>query len=150
MVRAAPCRRDLLAHWKIEYRPKRKLLFLIVEIIIGIGLGWVPGTPPSLLPLPSRRHHTDEPTLTQTGVDNFAHLGGFLVGLLTSILLFPIVHPSRTHKLVFVALRLVALPLIIVVFVVLTRNFYTGDPATACSWCRSVFLGALSLGGAGA
>ncbi|GAA5844877.1 hypothetical protein JCM9279_000028 [Rhodotorula babjevae] len=103
---------DLLAHWKIEYRPKRKLAFLIVEIIIGIGLGWVPG------------------------VDNFAHLGGFLVGLLTSILLFPIVHPSRTHKLVFVALRLVALPLVIVVFVVLTRNFYTGDPATACSWCR--------------
>ncbi|KPV76893.1 uncharacterized protein RHOBADRAFT_12722 [Rhodotorula graminis WP1] len=103
---------DLLAHWKIEYRPKRKLLFLIVEIIVGIGLGWVPG------------------------VDNFAHLGGFLVGLLTSILLFPIVHPSRTHKLVFVALRLVALPLVIVVFVVLTRNFYTGDPATACSWCR--------------
>ncbi|GAA5910983.1 hypothetical protein JCM8208_003948 [Rhodotorula glutinis] len=103
---------DLLAHWKIEYRPKRKLLFLIVEIIIGIGLGWVPG------------------------VDNFAHLGGFLVGLLTSILLFPIVHPSRTHKLVFVALRLVALPLVVVVFVVLTRNFYSGDPATACSWCR--------------
>ncbi|BGP37358.1 hypothetical protein JCM10450v2_001267 [Rhodotorula kratochvilovae] len=103
---------DLLAHWKIEYRPKRKLLFLIVEIIIGIGLGWVPG------------------------VDNFAHLGGFLVGLLTSILLFPIVHPSGTHKLVFVGLRLVALPLVIVVFVVLTRNFYTGDPSTACSWCR--------------
>ncbi|GAA6047716.1 hypothetical protein JCM3770_001742 [Rhodotorula araucariae] len=103
---------DLLAHWKIEYRPKRKLMFLIIEIIIGIGLGWVPG------------------------VDNFAHLGGFLVGLLTSILLFPIVHSSRTHKLVFIGLRLVALPLVIVVFVVLTRNFYTGDPSTACSWCR--------------
>ena len=38
--------RDLLAHWKIEYRPKRKLLFLVVEIIIGIGLGWVPGASP--------------------------------------------------------------------------------------------------------
>ncbi|GAA5884983.1 hypothetical protein JCM6882_007180 [Rhodosporidiobolus microsporus] len=103
---------DLLAHWKIEHRPKRTLLLLIVELIIGIGLGWIPG------------------------VDNFAHIGGFLVGLLTAIVLLPVIHPSRTHKLVFVGLRLVAFPLIIVVFVVLTRNFYTGDPEKACSWCR--------------
>lgn len=34
---------DLLAHWKIEYRPKRKLVYLLIEIIIGLGLGWVPG-----------------------------------------------------------------------------------------------------------
>ncbi|GAA5857319.1 hypothetical protein JCM8547_002218 [Rhodosporidiobolus lusitaniae] len=103
---------DLLAHWKIEYRPKRKLVYLIIEIIIGLGLGWVPG------------------------IDNFAHLGGFLVGLLTATVLFPIIHPTRRHKLIFVALRLIALPLLIVVFVVLTRNFYTSDPSSACSWCR--------------
>ncbi|GJN88015.1 hypothetical protein Rhopal_000971-T1 [Rhodotorula paludigena] len=103
---------DLLAHWKIEYRPKRKLLFLVIELIIGFGLGWIPG------------------------LDNFAHLGGFLVGLLSSIVLMPIVHPSRAHKLVFVTLRLIALPVLIVVFVVLTKNFYTGDPEKACSWCR--------------
>ncbi|GAA5831138.1 hypothetical protein JCM11251_005158 [Rhodosporidiobolus azoricus] len=103
---------DLLAHWKIEFRPKRTLAMLIIELIIGIGLGWVPG------------------------VDNFAHLGGFLVGLLGAIVLLPVIHPSRTHKIVFVVLRLIAFPLIIVVFVVLTRNFYTGDPEKACSWCR--------------
>ncbi|GAA5949053.1 hypothetical protein JCM21900_003189 [Sporobolomyces salmonicolor] len=103
---------DLFAHWKIEYQPKRKLLFLVIEIIVGLALGWVPG------------------------VDNFAHLGGFAMGLVVSLLLFPIVHPSRTHKRVFIALRLVALPLAIVMFVVLTRNFYSGDPSTACSWCR--------------
>ncbi|GAA6012588.1 hypothetical protein JCM10207_009049 [Rhodosporidiobolus poonsookiae] len=103
---------DLLAHWKIEYQPKRKLLFLIIEMIIGIGLGWIPG------------------------LDNFAHLGGLLIGLLGAIVLLPVIHPSKTHKWVFVILRLIAFPLIIVLFVVLTRNFYTGDPSTACSWCR--------------
>ncbi|GAA5990644.1 hypothetical protein JCM10908_003168 [Rhodotorula pacifica] len=103
---------DLLAHWKIEYRPKRKLLMLVVEVIIGFGLGWVPG------------------------IDNFAHLGGFAMGLLVSLLLFPIIHPSRAHKLTFAGLRIVVLPLIIVFYVVLVRNFYTSDPATACSWCR--------------
>ncbi|GAA5867703.1 hypothetical protein JCM3774_003383 [Rhodotorula dairenensis] len=103
---------DLLAHWKIEYRPKRKLLMLVVEVIVGFGLGWVPG------------------------IDNFAHLGGFAMGLLVSLLLFPIIHPTRTHKLVFAGLRMLVLPLIIVFYVVLVRNFYTSDPATACSWCR--------------
>lgn len=69
------------------------------------------------------------------GIDNFAHLGGFAMGLLVSLLFFPIIHPSRTHKLVFVALRILVLPLIVVFYVVLVRNFYTSDPATACSWC---------------
>lgn len=41
---------DLVAHWKIEYRPKRKLLMLIVEVIIGFGLGWVPGPSPVCFP----------------------------------------------------------------------------------------------------
>lgn len=134
-------RRDLLAHWKIEYRPLRKLLFLVVEIVIGLGLGWVPGA--FALSQDSARKSSERSTAAdprllrgRTGVDNFAHLGGFLMGLLTSILLFPIVHPSRTHKYVFIGLRLLALPLVVVVFVVLVRNFYTGDPATACSWCR--------------
>ncbi|GAA6035058.1 hypothetical protein JCM8097_002165 [Rhodosporidiobolus ruineniae] len=103
---------DLLAHWKIEYRPGRKLIYLLIEIVIGLAMGLIPG------------------------VDNFAHIGGFLVGLLTAVVLFPIIHPSRTHKWVFVALRAVAFVLLIVVFVVLTRNFYTSDPSKSCSWCR--------------
>ncbi|GAA5871020.1 hypothetical protein JCM16303_001667 [Sporobolomyces ruberrimus] len=104
---------DLAAHWKIEYQPKRKLFWIVVEIVVGFGLGWVPG------------------------IDNFAHLGGFAMGLVVSLLLFPVVHsPSRTHKYIFYGLRILALPLVIVMFVVLIRNFYTGDPSTACSWCR--------------
>ncbi|GAA6010864.1 hypothetical protein JCM11491_004572 [Sporobolomyces phaffii] len=104
---------DLAAHWKIEYQPKRKLFWILVEIVVGFGLGWVPG------------------------IDNFAHLGGFAMGLVMSLLLFPVVHsPSKAHKYIFYGLRVVALPLAIVMFVVLIRNFYTGDPSTACSWCR--------------
>jgi uncharacterized membrane protein len=105
-------RSDLLAHWKIEYRPKRKLFYLLIEIIVGLALGWVPG------------------------VDNFSHLGGFAVGLLWSLILLPIIHPTRTHKWVFIVLRMLAFPLLIVVFVVLVRNFYTTDSNSACSWCR--------------
>jgi len=49
---------DLLAHWKYIYRPKRRLIVLIISLIIGIGIGFIPY------------------------VDNFAHLGGMLMGLL--------------------------------------------------------------------
>ncbi|ORY90853.1 hypothetical protein BCR35DRAFT_274877 [Leucosporidium creatinivorum] len=103
---------DLLAHWEIEYRPVRKLIYLIIEIIVGLALGLVPG------------------------VDNFAHIGGFCVGLLMAVLLFPIIHQTKRHRIIFIVLRLIAFPLVIVLFVVLTRNFYTTDPSSACSWCR--------------
>lgn len=33
---------DLLAHWSIELHPKKKLLFLVLEIVIGFGIGFIP------------------------------------------------------------------------------------------------------------
>ncbi|EJU01107.1 rhomboid-domain-containing protein [Dacryopinax primogenitus] len=103
---------DLLTHWNLEDRPGRSLIFLIIEFIIGFGLGYIPG------------------------VDNFAHLGGFLMGLLTCIVLFPVISVTRTHMIVVWVCRILAIPLIIVLFVVLIRNFYTTDPAAGCEWCR--------------
>ncbi|KAK4056298.1 hypothetical protein OIO90_002742 [Microbotryomycetes sp. JL221] len=103
---------DLLAHWSIEHRPGRKLMWLSIETVAGLALGLVPG------------------------IDNFAHLGGFLMGLLISVILFPVIHQTKTHRIVFWVLRAVALPLIVILFVVLIRNFYTTDPGANCSWCR--------------
>jgi len=103
---------DLLAHWRYKYRPGRQLLILIAELIIGIGLGYVPG------------------------VDNFAHLGGFFMGLLVSATLYPVVSPSRRHKAIVWGFRIATIPVAVVLMVVLIRNFYTGDPYAACSGCR--------------
>jgi hypothetical protein len=58
------------------------------------------------------------------------------MGLLLGLLFFPTVHPSRRHKLIVWGLRALALPLVIVLFVVLLKNFYTDDPSASCSWCR--------------
>ncbi|QRW27194.1 clathrin adaptor complex small chain [Rhizoctonia solani] len=95
---------DLLAHWKIEYRPGRKLAMLCVDLIIG--------------------------------VDNFAHLGGFLMGLLTAIVLYPVISTTKRHKAIMWICRLAMIPVAVVLFVVLIRNFYTSDPYAACQWCR--------------
>ncbi|KAL5635958.1 hypothetical protein ACGC1H_004682 [Rhizoctonia solani] len=103
---------DLLAHWKLEYRPGRKLVMLCIDLIIGVALGFVPG------------------------VDNFAHLGGFLMGLLTAIVFYPVISTTKTHKAVMWFCRLAMIPVAVILFVVLIRNFYKSDPYAACQWCR--------------
>ncbi|KAH9944507.1 rhomboid-domain-containing protein [Epithele typhae] len=103
---------DLFAHWRYQYQPAKKLVFMIIELIIGIAIGFIPY------------------------VDNFAHLGGLLMGLLVGMALYPIISPSTRHRSIVIALRILSLPLIVALFIVLIRNFYTTDPNQACSWCR--------------
>ncbi|KAI0788669.1 rhomboid family-domain-containing protein [Abortiporus biennis] len=103
---------DLFAHWKLHYRPGRKLVFMIIELLIGFAIGFIPF------------------------VDNFAHIGGFLMGLLVGMVLYPVISPTRRHAIIVWTLRIAAIPLAVVLFVVLIRNFYTSDPYAACSWCR--------------
>lgn len=103
---------DLFAHWSLQYRPGRKLVFLIIDLIIGVALGYIPG------------------------VDNFAHIGGFLMGLITAIILYPVVSTTKRHKAIMWFLRLAMIPVAVILFVTLIRNFYVGDPYAACRWCR--------------
>lgn len=103
---------DLFAHWKYQYRPVRKLIFMTIELMIGVAIGYIPY------------------------VDNFAHLGGFLMGLLVGTTFYPVISETKRHKLIMWFFRLVAIPLAVILFVVLIRNFYTSDPYAACSGCR--------------
>ncbi|KAK0506343.1 hypothetical protein EDD18DRAFT_1122984 [Armillaria luteobubalina] len=103
---------DLFAHWKYQYRPVRKLIFMTIELLIGVAIGFIPY------------------------VDNFAHLGGFLMGLLVGTTFYPVISVTRRHKLIMWTFRIIAIPIAIILFVVLTRNFYKSDPYAACSWCR--------------
>ncbi|KAF2087257.1 rhomboid-domain-containing protein [Saccharata proteae CBS 121410] len=48
---------DLLYSWKERESPKKELLFILLDIVIGFIIGLLPG------------------------VDNFAHIGGFLMGI---------------------------------------------------------------------
>ncbi|KZT75109.1 rhomboid-domain-containing protein [Daedalea quercina L-15889] len=98
---------DLFAHWRYQYQPGKKLAWMVVELIIGIALGFIP-----------------------------SHLGGLLMGLLVGMAFYPIISPSLRHRSIVLGLRLGAVVLAIVLFVVLIRNFYTSNPYAACSWCR--------------
>lgn len=50
------------------------------------------------------------------------------MGLLVGTTFYPVISTSRRHKLIMWAFRLAALPIVIILFVLLTRNFYTSDP----------------------
>ncbi|KAH0838244.1 hypothetical protein J3R83DRAFT_6500 [Lanmaoa asiatica] len=120
---------DLFAHWNYHYRPGRKLAWMTVELLFGIALGYVPCEHLYLSQSNPQLIHVNK------DVDNFAHLGGLCMGLLVGTTLYPVISPSKRHKSIMWAFRLAAIPLAVVLFVVLIRNFYTSDPyAGTCIW----------------
>ena len=104
---------DLLYNWQYEYRPRVRLIMSIVFTIIGFAIGLLPG------------------------LDNFAHIGGFAVGILGGALLGPAIHETRRHKIITWVIRVIAAGLLVGFFVGLSTNFYNSDdPSKACRWCR--------------
>lgn len=56
-------------------------------------------------------------------VDGLAHLGGFAMGLLLGSILYPAIHETRRHRLITWGCRIVAIPLIVLAFVLTIKNF---------------------------
>lgn len=50
------------------------------------------------------------------------------MGLLVGMVFYPVISETKRHKMITWGFRIAALPLAIVLFVTLTRNFYTADP----------------------
>lgn len=141
---------------------------MTIELLVGIAMGYIPC-----------RHYF--PLLTPWSwsygnevVDNFgtwqlgivhvvllnsvfvAHLGGFLMGLLVGTTFYPVISVTRRHRLIMWGFRLVAIPLAVILYIVLVRNFYTSDPYAGASLsqvfgkrsitgCCSVFWVSLSV-----
>ncbi|KAH9968882.1 hypothetical protein BC827DRAFT_1290710 [Russula dissimulans] len=106
---------DLAAHWRLLYKPGRRLFWMLVELIVGIGIGYIP---------------------CDANGDHIAHIGGFVMGLFVGTVFYPVVSTSRRHKLIVLGFRLAAIPIAVILYVLLTRNFYTSNPYAACSGCR--------------
>lgn len=50
------------------------------------------------------------------------------MGLLVGIVFYPIISVTKRHRIISWTFKLAAIPLAVILFVVLTRNFYTSDP----------------------
>lgn len=141
---------DLLYHWSERKSPFKDLLFIFLDIAIIFVLGLLPG------------------------LDNFAHIGGFLMGLVLGICLLH--SPAALRKRIgameppyqglatrevseestvkqfakapvgffkgrkagwwaWWLVRAAALVAVLIVFIVLLKNFYA-EPMHVCSWCH--------------
>lgn len=76
-------------------------------------------------------------------LDNFAHIGGFVGGILTGLVFMPVVYFSKRDRFIKLGLRFIALPLIIMVLALGLTNFYKG--VNNCSWCK--YLSCLPING---
>ena len=50
------------------------------------------------------------------------------MGILVGTVLYPVISVTKRHLLITWIFRLAAIPLAVLLFVVLIRNFYTSDP----------------------
>ncbi|KIR37830.1 rhomboid family membrane protein [Cryptococcus deuterogattii 99/473] len=101
---------DLVLHWKYEERPKMKACLLVLELGIGFAMGYIPNA-----------------------VDGLAHLGGWAMGILCGIILYPAITETKRRKYVVWGCRVVAVALIIMAMVMTIKNFCTGITTTGTS-----------------
>lgn len=50
------------------------------------------------------------------------------MGLLVGTVLYPIISATKRHRIIVWIFRLAAIPLAVILFIVLIRNFYKSDP----------------------
>ncbi|CAF3438495.1 unnamed protein product [Rotaria sp. Silwood2] len=139
---------DLLYHWKKTKRPKMQLTIHLIDIIVNFVLGLLPG------------------------IDNFSHVGGFVMGLLLGLGILGSPVNFRRHKRPKLSrrntnewknrpwyqklfynrqkkwwawwlVRFIALAAAITIFVLFTESFYSGR--IKCDGCK--YLSCLPVNG---
>jgi membrane associated rhomboid family serine protease len=104
---------DLIKNWKRVPKPKRTLGILIGAIVFSFLLGLLPG------------------------INNFAHFGGFIMGILSSIVFIPAMHIGEFNKKKRALQVGLVLPIIIILFVGLLIVVYMAPIESQwCPWCK--------------
>jgi len=103
---------DLIQNWGLLQNPVRNLVGLIFTILISLAIGLLPG------------------------VDNFAHLGGFTMGIIIGFVFLPNLSLGKCQTRWRVCIVCTFIPISIVLFVVGLAVFYAGiDISEWCGWC---------------
>jgi len=67
-------------------------------------------------------------------IDNFAHVGGFIMGILTGLVFMPSIIFSKRDLRVKRILKLISIGLIIFSFIWVFKQFY--ESKDDCKWCH--------------
>lgn len=102
---------ELLLNWPIIQKPWRELFKFTLSIVFSLGMGMLPG------------------------IDNFAHLGGFLTGIAAGLCFLPINAFGRWDRRRKLFFRFVlGVPGVFALFTTLILVFITGN--VNCPWCK--------------
>lgn len=105
---------DILMRWKEIKRAGRELTILLATAVISLAIGLLPG------------------------IDNFAHIGGFVMGLLLGVILTSLPEFASRRVIIFSWIaKIICLVLVIVLYAVFLNVFYTAsDLSTICPGCK--------------
>jgi len=102
---------DLFQNWGLIQNPWKNLASMILTTIISLCTGLV---------LP--------------GVDNFCHIGGGIMGVITGFIFLPTLNPAKKGKKGRLLTVLICFPLMVFIFVGLFIVFYRQIDAS--EWCH--------------
>jgi len=109
---------DLIQSWKLIIKPWSELFKMLVVILFSLGIG--------LLPY----------------IDNYAHFGGFIMGILTGLIFLPSIIFSKRDLRIKRIMMIISIFLSVGLFVWVFRQFYVS--ASQCKWCK--YLNCLPIG----
>ena len=101
---------DLIQNWTLIKEPYKELFKMVAMIIFSFLIGMLPG------------------------VDNLAHVGGFIFGILSGLIFMPKIYFGIWDRRRKVLATVLAVPLLVLALVMFAYSFYTG--ARICSWCQ--------------
>ncbi|KAG4090541.1 rhomboid-domain-containing protein [Neocallimastix lanati (nom. inval.)] len=102
---------DLLLNWKLLIKPVKELFKMLFVIIISLGVGFLPF------------------------VDNFAHVGGFVTGLITGLIFLPSIKFNLKDRIIKKTITIISIPVLVIIMSYLIISFYSSD-ARRCEWCK--------------
>eukprot|EP00002_Diphylleia_rotans_P013673 TRINITY_DN2668_c0_g1_i1.p1 TRINITY_DN2668_c0_g1~~TRINITY_DN2668_c0_g1_i1.p1 ORF type:complete len:444 (-),score=97.95 TRINITY_DN2668_c0_g1_i1:234-1565(-) len=110
---------DLLQNWnlikKMKLNPWTILIKMLLQIAVSLCMGLLPA------------------------VDNFAHVGGFVTGILAGMIFLPHINLNKRSAFFKLILAMGAIVALIIYFVVGLTQFYDRvDGDEWCSWCAEV------------
>jgi len=102
---------DLFQNWPIILQPWKWFSILTVIILLLLGIG--------LLPI----------------IDNFVHLGAFMMGILTGVVLVPHISFGKWDGRIKKIAMVVAIPIIALLFFAVFYTFYDSHNTNYCEYC---------------
>ena len=101
---------DLIQNWTLIKEPFKELMKMVGMILVSFLVGMLPG------------------------VDNLAHVGGFIFGILSGLIFMPKIYFGIWDRRRKVFATFLAVPLLVLAFGLFAYSFYTG--AQICPWCQ--------------